>query len=105
MNNNTIKQFLTHTDDTGRFIVSSQRTGKRYFVEPIITAHTPKWGSLDPATGEFTHKKGDGKYRGGISANESLITSENGFKNITLLDIGTSPLAYIDMLDAKYPSI
>lgn len=105
MNKNTIKQFLTHTDDTGRFIVSSPRTGKRYFVEPIITAHTPKWGSLDPATGEFTHKKGDGKYRGGISANESLITPENGFKNITLLDIGTSPLAYIDMLDAKYPSI
>jgi len=103
INSNFVKEFLTHTDDTGRFIVTSLRTGKRYFVETIICAHTPKWGSIDPATGNLMHKKGDGKYRGGIDAKESLITPENGFSKITLLDIGTSPHAAIEMMDAKYP--
>ncbi len=96
-------RFFTNTDDTGRFVVTSARTGKTYAVEPIVGAHTPKWGSIDPATGDLMHKKGDGKYKGGINANESLITEENGFKNIQLLDIGTSPLNAIDVLDAKYP--
>ncbi len=96
-------RFFAKTDDTGRFVVTSARTGKTYAVEPIVGAHTPKWGSIDPATGDLMHKKGDGKYKGGINANESLITEENGFKNIQLLDIGTSPLNAIDVLDAKYP--
>ena len=98
-------RFLINTDDTGRFIVISKRTGRTYFVEPIETAHTPKWGSIDPATGELMHKKGDGKYRGGISPAESLITPENGFDadKIHLLDRGTSPHLAIDFLDAKYP--
>lgn len=103
INDTIMKKFLTNTDDTGRFIVVSKRTGRKYFVEPIETAHTPKWGSIDPATGELMHKKGDGKYRGGISEKESLITPENGFKNIITLDRGVSPLAYIDMIDDKYP--
>lgn len=103
INDTIMKKFLTHTDDTGRFIVHSVRTGRKYFVEPIITAHTPKWGSVDPATGELMHKKGDGKYRGGIKADESLITEDNGFKNIKLLDVGVSPLAYIDWIDDQYP--
>lgn len=99
------KRFLTNTDDTGRFIVFSQRTGRSYYVEPIETAHTPKWGSIDPATGNLMHKKGDGKFRGGISPNESLITTENGFEadKIHMLERGTSPLHAIDVLDAKYP--
>jgi hypothetical protein len=96
-------KFFTNTDDTGRFIVKSERTGKTYAVEPIEGAHTPKWGSIDPATGNLMHKKGDGKYRGGIDAKDSLITEENGFENIKLLDIGTSPLLAIEAIDAKYP--
>jgi hypothetical protein len=96
-------KFLTNTDETGRFIVTSQRTGRTYFVEPIIGAKTPVWGSVDPATGKLMHKKGDGKYRGGVSEKESLITKENGFTKITLLDVGCSPHHAIDVLDAKYP--
>jgi hypothetical protein len=105
MNDNLRSKFLTNTDDTGRFIVYSKRTGRSYFVEPIVGAHTPEWGSIDPATGKMMHKKGDGKYRGGINASESLITPENGFapEKITLLDVGVSPLNAIDVLDAKYP--
>jgi len=96
-------KFLTNTDDTGRFIVHSPRTGRTYYVEPIETAHTPKWGSVDPATGQLMHKKGDGKFRGGISPSASLITKENGFDKIHMLDRGTSPLLAIDHIDAQYP--
>lgn len=103
MSNDIRSKFLTNTDDTGRFIVYSQRTGRSYFVEPIEGAHTPKWGSIDPATGNLMHKKGDGKYKGGIRADESLITEENGFKNIRLLDVGTSPHHAIDVIDSQYP--
>jgi len=105
MNDNLRSKFLTNTDDTGRFIVYSKRTGRSYFVEPIVGAHTPEWGSIDPATGKMMHKKGDGKYRGGIDAKESLITPENGFapEKITMLDVGVSPLNAIDVLDAQYP--
>ena len=103
MSNDIRSKFLTNTDETGRFIVYSQRTGRSYFVEPIEGAHTPKWGSIDPATGNLMHKKGDGKYKGGIRADESLITEENGFKNIRLLDVGVSPHHAIDTIDAQYP--
>lgn len=107
MNANFNSRFLTNTDETGRFMVYSQRTGKTYYVEPIVTSHTPQWGSIDPATGNLMHKKGDGKYTGGIKPAESLITEENGFlpEKITMLDKGCSPHAAIDFLDAKYPTL
>lgn len=96
-------KFLTNTDETGRFLYYSERTGKTYAVEPILGAKTPVWGSVDPATGNLMHKKGDGKYTGAVKANESLITEENGFKNIQMLDIGVSPFHALEVLDAKYP--
>lgn len=103
MNDDFNKRFLTNTDETGRFLVSSLRTGAKYYVEPIINGHTPEWGSIDPASGNLMHKKGDGKYTGGIKEKESLITKENGFEKIHMLDVGTSPHAYIEMLDAEKP--
>ena len=102
-----MKRFLTNTDDTGRFLVSSKRTGKTYAVEPVGNPHVD-WGSIDPALGlggKLMHKKGDGKYRGSVDEADSLVNEENGFTNVVTLDKGTSPLAYIDMIDAKYPSI
>lgn len=96
--------FLTNTDETGRFIVTSQRTGKTYAVEPIGNVKTD-WGSIDPATGNLMNKKGHDKYRGSIDAKESLITKENGFDNIIMLEPGVSPLHAIDVMDAKYPTI
>jgi len=95
--------FLTDTDHTGRFIVVSQRTGKRYFVEPIGNVKT-KWGDVQSYnTGVVTGSYGD-KYRGSIDKEDSLITEENGFENIRMLDPGQSPLACIDAIDSKYPS-
>jgi hypothetical protein len=101
------KKFLTNTDQTGRFLVKSFRTGKTYAVEPIGDPHR-EWGSIDPAAGakgKLMHKKGDGKYRGSIDEQDSMITEANGCTNIQMLSPGTSPHAVIDRLDAKYPTV
>lgn len=96
-----LENFLTNTDETGRFIVTSQRTGRKYYVEPIGDGRPADWGSVNPATGEMMHKKGDGKFSGSITEAESLITPEF-FKEIHTLSKGVSPLAFIEQLDKKY---
>lgn len=95
-------KFLTNTDETGRFIVSSPRTGKVYYVEPFGHPKT-QWGSIDPATGDLMNKKGHDKYRGSIDAKDSLITEANGFANIREIGVGVSPLNAIDVIDRQYP--
>lgn len=65
------KRFLTNTDETGRFIVKSLVTGKKYYVEPIGNGH--------PATKKVEGDYGQ-KYTGCVSEKESLITPENGFR-------------------------
>lgn len=97
------KEFLTHTDDTGRFIVESKRTGIVYAVEPTGNVRTD-WGSYNPSTGNVENKKGTGKYRGSIDKEDTLITVSNGFENIVTLEPGQSPLVYISGVDAKRPS-
>jgi hypothetical protein len=94
--------FLTNTDQTGRFIVYSQRTGREYAVEAIGDPHV-QWGSINPGETKLMNKKGHDKYRGSVDERDSMITPENGFEKIHNLEPGMSPHAYIDMLDAKYP--
>lgn len=36
-----------------------------------------------------------------IDDSNTIITKENGFKNICMLEMGTSPLAYIDAIDSS----
>lgn len=98
-----IREFLTNTSETGRHVVTSVRTGKRYYVEAIGDPHR-EWGSASPGseTG-FATKKGWKKFRGSIDSDESLITKENGFSKIHELEPGVSPMAYIEMIDAEYP--
>ena len=98
-----VKKFFTNTDESGRFTVTSVRTGKTYAVEPIGKVKT-NWGSIDHASGKLMNKKGHDKYRGSIDAEDSLILEENGFKNIVMLEPGTSPHGMIDVIDAKYPT-
>ena len=100
------KQFLTNTDDTGRFIVTSQRTGRVYYVEPVDKRSKTDWtgwGSIDPATGKLMNKHGFRKHAGAVTEEESLITKENGFSKIHELEPGTSPLHAIEVIDSKYP--
>lgn len=102
MNTKLRKDFLTDTDETGRFIVTSQRTGRSYFIEPLLGKHTPVWGDMDPATKKLSGSYGK-KYTGAVEPKDSLITEDNGFKNIETLGIGISPMAAIELRDAEYP--
>ncbi len=83
--------------------MTSKRTGRTYAVEPIGDPHK-QWGSIIPGTDDMAIKKGWKKYRGSIDKNESLITEENGFKNIKMMEPGMSPHAYIDYIDDQYPA-
>ena len=98
-----VKNFLVNSDETGKHVVYSPRTGKRYYIEPIGDGRGGDWGSYNPASGNIEHKKGDGKYTGSIKEEDSVITEENGFKNIEVIE-GGSPYYLIEQMDAKYPN-
>ena len=98
-----MKNFIHKTEDSGRFIVTSIRTGRKYFVEAIGDPHNT-WGSIDQASGKLNVKKGWKRFKGSIESEDSLITKENGFDKIYNLKAGDSPLVYINKLDEKYPT-
>ena len=95
------KRFLTNTDDTGRFIVKSLKTGRTYFVEAIDANNRSIWGDFDPTTKKFQGSYGS-KYKGCVKADESMIVKENGFDKIHELGVGESPMGYIERLDDEY---
>ena len=95
------KRFLMNRDETGRFIVKSMKTGKTYYVEALDSDERTGWGDLDPVTKKMTGSYGD-KYKGSIRKEESMITKENGFDKIHTLDVGESPLDYINRIDDEY---
>jgi len=97
----THKDFLFKSEDTGRFLIKSKASGKTYFVEPQGDPHV-EWGSVDVSSGKMNVKKGWKKNKGSTEIEDSLITTENGFKNITTLKAGESPLAYIERIDKEY---
>lgn len=96
------KKFLTNTDETGRFIVKSKKTGRVYYVEPLDGDEKTVWGDYNPTTKRFETGNYGGKYKGSIKPEESLITPENGFEKIHELQAGESPLEYIERLDKQY---
>ncbi len=49
------KRFLTNTDETGRFIVKSLTTGKKYYIEPIGNGH-PATKKVEGDYGQPTHE-------------------------------------------------
>lgn len=99
-----LENFLVNTEETGRFIVTSKRTGRKYYVEPIGDPHLD-WGSVDQSTGKLMTKKGWKKNKGSVEEEHSMITDDIGFDKIHRLSAGMSPLVYIEELDKKYPSI
>ena len=98
MNSN---RFLKNSDNTGRFIVKSKVTGKKYFVEVVGNTHSADWGDLDPATKKMTGSYGE-RYEGCIAEKDSLITEENGFEKITTIPMGVSPFDEIERRDKEY---
>ena len=101
MDSNVIKNFLVDSDKTGRFIVTSLKTGRKYYVEPIDNGLRTEWGDLNPATKKLEGDYGD-KYKGSVKESESLITEENGFENIVTLEPGYYPLDYIEQIDKQH---
>jgi len=102
MEQNTIKRFFTNTDETGKFMVTSNITGVKYFVEPIGDSRGGDWGSYNPSTGNIENKKGFDKYTGSVKIEDSIITEDNGFKNIKHLEVAESPMSEIDKRDKEY---
>ena len=96
------QRFTENVEDSGRFTVTSKRTGRTYFVEPIGDPHV-EWGSIDQSTGKMNVKKGWKKNKGSIEHDESLITKENGFEKIHYLRPSESPIQFIDRIDSEYP--
>lgn len=72
------------------------QSGRKFLVEEWGTNFT-QWGNIDPATKKL-HKV-HVKNVEVINESNTIITKENGFKNICFLSPGTSPLGYIDLLD------
>lgn len=98
--NNINKRFLTNTDETGRMIVKSLKTGRTYYIEPIGNGYNESFGDIDPATKKMTGNYG-GKYTGSVTEKESLITKENSFSNIVTLKPGESPFDEIDRRESN----
>lgn len=100
MRQDVLQRFLYRTEDSGRFLVTSKHTGVTYFVEPIDSGKpTILWGDMDPATNKLTGDYGN-KRRGAVLPEDSLITTENGFQNISTFK--GSPLGEIDRRDRLY---
>lgn len=84
------------SNETGRYMVFT-KTGRKFLIEPIGFTKTG-FGDINPATKKVEGNYGE-KYTGSIHPKDSVITVENGFKNITILSAGESPNGYIDMLE------
>ncbi len=91
-------KFFEDRDSTGRYVVTSHRTGVKYAVEPIGYTKT-NWGDVNTATKQIEGSYGT-KYRGSIDKEDTMITKENGFSEITTLEKGHSPNGYIEWKDA-----
>lgn len=94
------KEFLVNRDETGREIVFFPETGKKYYVEYIHPrGHKVNWGDVDVASGKLTGNYGN-KSMGTISEEESVITKENGFDEISVG--GGSPYWKIQQMHDEY---
>lgn len=84
---------------TGRYTFTDPKSGRTFYIEPITprSRQNKSWGDVDPATKKVTGSYGD-KHKGSVEERESIITEENGFKNIVTLPAGTSPEGYIKQL-------
>lgn len=96
----TIRDFLVKRDETGRFVVFSNKTGKTYYIEAIGNRPST-WGDLNPATGKIEGSYGE-KNRGSIDKQDSLIEKyKEQFAVIHDLEVGQDPLSYIEKLEEK----
>jgi hypothetical protein len=84
------------SSENGRFYVIDHKTGRKFCIEPIGDSHI-KWGDINPATKKVEGNYGE-KYPGSIHIDDSIITKENGYKNIIVGEIGQSPTDIINSI-------
>jgi hypothetical protein len=85
---------------TGRYYIVDQATGRKFCVEPI-SERNEKLTDKKMTNGGYdgTSEKNKSDPQGGsIHDADSIITTENGYTNITTLPAGTSPNGYIEWL-------
>lgn len=100
-NNEITRNFLVNRDETGREIVYYIETGKKYYIEWIdCRGVRSEWGDIDPASKTLQTGSYGKKYKGSILPDESVITEENGFKNI--IEGNGSPYSIIDKLHEQW---
>lgn len=83
--------------ETGIYMVIMQ-SGRKFMVEEWGSNYV-QWGDIDPATKKLNKVKV--KDMEIINEANTMITKENGFKNICFLSPGTSALGFIDALDSS----
>jgi hypothetical protein len=77
---------------TGRYFIRDRQSGRVFCVEPI-NPRDQKLDDLNWSNGGIDAVRG-----GAVREEDSIITSENGFRGITFLPPGTSPDGYVEML-------
>ena len=80
----------------GKFYVKDLETGRLFIVEPLGFDKTG-FGDIDPVTKKCTGNYG-AKNIGSVLESESVVTEENGFKNIIDIKAGESPFRAIDRI-------
>jgi hypothetical protein len=87
---------MSNSETTGRHYITDLKTGRKFCVEPIGNPRTD-FGDINPSTGKVEGSYGM-KYRGSIDERDSIITEENGFKDISYVQ---NPNDYIEQLLKK----
>lgn len=77
---------------TGRYFIRDRQSGRLFCVEPI-NRRDQKLDDQQWTNGGIDQVRG-----GAVPEEESIITPENGFHNISILPPGTSPDAFVEML-------
>ena len=72
------------------------KSGRKFCVEEYGKTYTD-WGNYNPATKKI--EKVASKSSEIIDEHNTKITKENGYRNICMLETGTSPMAFIQALD------
>ena len=73
-------------------------SGRKFCVEEFGYSHTD-WGNVIPGSNKV--ERVSSKVDEIINESNTFITKENGFKNICMLEKGTSPIAFLDALDTS----
>lgn len=86
--------------------IHSTILNKTFYVE-VIEDHPDnldrvQWGDVNPATKKLETGDYGKKNAAGINMSESIITKENGFKDVSFLPPGTSPMGYIELLEKQH---